>query len=429
MTWKETLNYLNSALPMFQRVGPAAYKANLENTYAICKLIVNPETSFKSIHIAGTNGKGSTSHALASILQEAGYKTGLYTSPHLKDFRERIRINGRKIRKQEIIDFIATYKPYFEQIKPSFFEMSVGLAFDYFRKNKVDIAVIETGLGGRLDSTNVITPILSIITNIGHDHMNLLGDTLQKIAAEKAGIIKPGVPVIIGETQKETKNIFINTARKCNAPILFADKQITVNHVKSIKTGFLSMDIENNKKLLFNDLRIDLTGLYQVKNIKAVILARDILQNNGFVLSAHDTRNGLKQIKSSTGLKGRWQVIAKQPLTIADTGHNPEGIKEILRQIRGISYKNLHIVLGFVNDKEIDKILQLLPVDAVYYFCQANIPRAMEAPLLAEKAFRFKLIGKVIPNVKRALKSARKNAGKHDLIFVGGSTFVVAEIC
>lgn len=429
MTWKETQAYLFDALPMFQRIGPAAYKANLDNTYAICKLLGNPQNNFKSVHVAGTNGKGSTSHALAAIFQQAGYKTGLYTSPHLKDFRERIRINGKMISRQDVIRFTEKHQKDFEKIKPSFFEMTVGLAFDYFSNQKVDIAIVETGLGGRLDSTNIITPELCLITNIGWDHMNLLGDTLPKIAVEKAGIIKKQVPVIIGETTGKLKPIFVAKAAEMDAPLYFANELMKVKNSRLSSNGLRVMDVNKRSKPLYKKLSLDLTGNYQTKNIKSVLLAVSILQKSGFNLPEKVIREALKNIGNLTGLKGRWQILSKNPLTIADTAHNVNGIAEVIKQIKAMHYKQLHMVIGMVNDKEIDNMLKLLPAEATYYFCQAKIPRALPAGELANRAKKYKLNGVVIPFVKAAMRKAQQNAKKNDLVFVSGSTFVVGEIC
>ncbi len=461
MNYQQTLDYLYTQLPMFQRIGSAAYKNNLDNTIAILRLIGNPENKFKSIHVAGTNGKGSTSHFLASILQSAGYKTGLYTSPHLKDFRERIKINGEMIPQQCVVDFVAAYKNNFEIIQPSFFEMTVGLAFDYFASQEVDIAVIEVGLGGRLDSTNVIIPELSIITNISFDHTALLGNTLEKIASEKAGIIKPKTPVIIGETQTEIKNVFIEKAKQNNAPLIFADenyKAVNVHHINKDRL-LLSMDIEKQTSpsppafseggkgdvkpdlvipashseggkedaASYLNIETELLGLYQQKNIPAVICVCKILNNKGFTISETHLRAGIKNVVKQTGLLGRWQVLSQQPLVIADTGHNEAGIKEVLIQIRITPHHHLHFVLGVVNDKDIAVILSLLPKDASYYFCQASIPRALNASDLADQAKAAGLTGEVCGSVQNAVLAAKKNAQAGDLIFVGGSTFTAAE--
>jgi dihydrofolate synthase/folylpolyglutamate synthase len=404
MNYQETLDYLFSQLPMYQRVGKAAYKVDLSNTYELCKLLNNPENKFKSVHVAGTNGKGSTSHMLASILQEAGYKVGLYTSPHLKDFRERVKINGEMISEKEVISFVEKYKPDFEKINLSFFEWTVGLAFSYFANQKVDIAIIETGLGGRLDSTNVVTPEVSVITNIGIDHTQFLGDTIEKIAIEKAGIIKPSVPVIIGETQPETKIVFQNKAEELNSPIFFADTAIK------------------------DSLETDLKGIYQLKNVKTSNTVINCLIKKGWSISQEHITLGLKHVVKNTGLLGRWQVLSQSPLTICDTGHNEEGIKELVTQIKNTPYNKLHIVFGAVNDKSVDKVLGLLPSDAQYYFCAANIPRAMTVEKLISIADQKGIKGIQCSSVKIALTVAQSNASKDDLIFIGGSTFVVAEV-
>lgn len=430
MNYEETLNYLYSQLPMFQRIGSAAYKADLDNTIAICRLLDNPEKKFRSVHVAGTNGKGSTSHLLASVLQCTGLKVGLYTSPHLKDFRERIRINGAMIPQQNVVDFVAKHKKNFEKIQPSFFEMTVGLAFDYFAKEKVDVAVIEVGLGGRLDSTNVIMPLLSVITNISFDHVALLGDTLEKIAAEKAGIIKAHVPVVVGETTAETKKVFLEKAQEAGAAILFAGEVYKVANIRHVHKGTLHllMDIEKQGQLLYRELESELPGLYQRKNMPAVIAALDILKRDHFTISEPAIRRGIAEVIRTTGLLGRWQVISEKPLVIADTGHNEAGIREVLEQIGMTPHKQLHFVLGMVNDKDISGVLQLLPKDAVYYFCKAKIPRAMEAKVLAAQAQIAGLKGKVYGSVAEALDAAKKNAAADDLVFAGGSTFTVAEI-
>jgi len=406
MNYKQTLDYLFEALPMYQRIGAAAYKADLNNTISICKLLGNPENKFRSIHVAGTNGKGSTSHMLASVLQSSGLKVGLYTSPHLKDFRERIKINGEMIPESVVVDFVEKYKKDFEEIKPSFFEMTVGLAFDHFANEKVDIAVVEVGLGGRLDSTNVIIPEISVITNISFDHTALLGNTLEKIAIEKAGIIKENIPVIIGESQTETQFVFKNAAKEKNAAILFADKA--------------SFD--------FINYELDLLGLYQGKNIKTVLAVIDILKEKGFQIPESAISEGLKNVVKQTGLLGRWQILSLQPLCIADTGHNEAGIKEVLQQLATTPHQHLHFVLGMVNDKDISSILKLLPHYAQYYFCKANIPRAMEAEELKLQSALVGLMGETFSSVNEAFNSAKQNADPDDLVFIGGSTFVVAEV-
>lgn len=431
MNYKQTVNYLYEQLPVFTRVGQSAYKANLDNTIALCARLNNPQHKFKSIHIAGTNGKGSTSHILAAILQTAGYKTGLYTSPHLKDFRERIRINGQMISRQHVVDFVAAHRASFDEIKPSFFEMTVGLAFDVFANEKVDIAIIETGLGGRLDSTNIITPLLSIITNIGWDHTNILGNTLQLIAAEKAGIIKPGIPVIIGEYQPEVASVFINKAAEEKSSISFASQQWDIAKPAVTTNGLLNISITKNNPTAgsaITNLQLDLTGTYQLKNIKTVLLAIDGLRLQGFNITDEALATAVRQVKTLTGLHGRWEVLNKQPLTICDTGHNPEGIHEVLQNIAAVAYEKLHFVFGAVNDKDISKILALLPKNATYYFCKPDIPRGLDAESLKLNAESFGLHGTVYPSVKAALQTAQKNAQKNDLVFIGGSTFVVAEV-
>lgn len=418
-----------SQLPMFQRTGPAAYKPDLGNTISICNLLQNPQNKFISIHVAGTNGKGSTSHMLASIFNEAGYKTGLYTSPHLKDFRERIKINGQMISQSFVADFISKYHHEFDKIKPSFFEMTVGLAFDYFAHEKVDIAIIEVGLGGRLDSTNVITPILSVITNISFDHVNLLGDTLPKIASEKAGIIKQGIPVVIGETNNQTKQVFIEKANLEKSQIYFADKNFSIKNISEYNPlqNYFEADIYKGNQIVLEKLKCGLIGQYQYKNILTVLQAIDLLKEK-FKIEEKHIRNGIFKVVENTGLLGRWQVLNKQPLAICDTGHNEAGITYVINQIKKTPHQHLHFVLGLVNDKEIDKILTLLPKQATYYFCKANIPRALSEEILKEKATSLGLNGNTYNSVNEAFQTALKNAGKNDLVFVGGSTFVVAEV-
>jgi dihydrofolate synthase/folylpolyglutamate synthase len=427
VNYTETLDFLYSRLPMFTRIGAAAFKKDLTNTLALCKELNHPEQQFKTIHIAGTNGKGSTSHMLASILQEAGYKTGLYTSPHLKDFRERIRVNGAMIPEQYIVDFVALHYDMFDSIEPSFFEWSVALCFDYFAKENVDVAIIETGLGGRLDSTNVITPLLSIITNIGWDHMDMLGDTLSKIAYEKAGIIKPDIPVVIGEYTEETKPVFIEKAKETGSNIAFANHLISVSNFSNnnlISTG----DIALNAIPWLQKLECDLPGNYQLHNITTVLTSVLQLRNAGFNISDEQIRNGLKKVKHNTGLMGRWQVLSTSPLTICDTGHNVNGIEYVVQQIGQTAHENLHMVIGMVKDKDISKVLSMLPSEAIYYFCNAAIPRALPAAELKEQAKQFGLQGNAFLSVKEAWLAATENAGSNDLVFIGGSTFVVAEV-
>jgi dihydrofolate synthase/folylpolyglutamate synthase len=403
MDYRQTLEFMYSQLPMFQRIGPAAYKADLSNTLSLCKILGNPENSFRSIHIAGTNGKGSVSHMLASVLQEAGYKTGLYTSPHLKDFRERIKINGEMIPKKTVVDFIAKYKEGFSDIGLSFFEMTVGMAFDYFRHEKVDIAIIETGMGGRLDSSNVITPLLSVITNIGYDHTQFLGESLKEIAVEKAAIIKAGIPAIIGETQEKVEHVFINRAKEVGSSLKFADQE----SVSGIKPG--------------------LEGEWQERNLNTAYQAIQSLISSGFKISEEDIRNGIENVIKNTGLAGRWQVLNDCPLCICDIAHNRDGIREIVKMIGKTPHNKLHFVLGLVADKNADPVMDLLPASATYYFCKADIPRGMDAAELQIKASNKDLNGEKYDSVKAALKAAMDDADDDDLVFVGGSTFVVAE--
>lgn len=403
MTYKETTDWMFSQLPMFQMQGASAYKKDLTNTLLLVERLQHPETKFKSIHVAGTNGKGSTSSMIASILKEAGYKVGLYTSPHLKDFRERIRINGEMISEDFVVDFISENKSFFEANQLSFFEMTVGLAFDYFAKEQVDVAVIEVGMGGRLDSTNVISPLVSVITNIGFDHTQFLGDTLPKIAAEKAGIIKSNIPVVIGEYSEETKLVFTAKAKLENAPIYFA---------------------QDNPEVTFE---CALLGDYQVHNKKTVLQAIELLQSQ-FDIDEKHIKLGLKNVIQNTGLLGRWQILKQKPFTVCDTAHNSHGLKIVLNQIQKHSFETLHIVLGVVNDKDLDSILPLFPKSAKYYFCKPNVPRGLDAEILKQKAIDFSLFGRVFNSVSEAYNEAINSAKDSDFIYIGGSTFVVAEI-
>lgn len=431
MDYKQTLEYLFSQLPMFQRVGVAAYKANLDNTHAILELLGSPHKNFRSLHIAGTNGKGSVSHMTASVLQQKGLKTGLYTSPHLKSFRERIKINGEMISKKYVISFVEKFKKEFEKIKPSFFEMTVGMAFKYFEESKVDIAVIEVGMGGRLDSTNVISPELSIITNIGFDHTQFLGNTLEKIAKEKAEIIKPETPVVIGEYQEEIANIFTNKAKACNSEIYFSDQNIafqSINESSSRNKKAWQVSLNNSGNPFIENISLPLTGLYQLKNLITTLQSIEVLNYMGFGLSVQHIKAGIENVIKSTGIRGRWETLSVKPLVICDIGHNLEGMQNILSQIKTISFEKLHFVLGMVNDKQIDNILKLLPKHAAYYFCKANIPRGLGQKKLLEKASGHGLKGQSYESVKSALETAKQNSKANDLIFVGGSTFVVAEV-
>ncbi len=430
MTYAETLDYLFNALPMFQRVGASAYKADLTNTISLCEHLGNPQETFKTIHVAGTNGKGSTSHALASVFQAAGYKTGLYTSPHLKSFTERIRNDGKEITEEDVVEFVANNRAFLDQLQPSFFEMTVGMAFWYFAKEAVDIAVIEVGMGGRLDSTNVIHPELCVITTIGYDHTQFLGNTLPLIAGEKAGIIKQGVPVVISQTQKETQAVFSQQAAANQAAIVFADQVWEVTKLPESEDP--SIQQMANFKVRSSDgefdLKFGLNGDYQRFNLPGILEAVKQLRNQGWDLSDKALQVGLESISEQTGLKGRWQLLQVKPIILADTGHNEAGIGEVVNQLKKYSYSKLWMVIGMVNDKDISKVLDLLPKEANYIFCQASIPRAMDAHELARKGNEKGLIGQVIPTVSEALEFARKNASPDDLIFVGGSTFVVAEI-
>lgn len=402
MTYKETLDWMFVQLPMFQQKGKVAFNAKLDKMLLFTGHLNHPERKIKTIHVAGTNGKGSSCHMLASILQESGYKVGLYTSPHLKDFKERIRINGKPVSENFVVDFIEENRLFFEENKLSFFEMTVGMSFDYFSKERVDIAIIEVGLGGRFDSTNIINPEVSLITNIGLDHTDMLGDTLSKIAFEKAGIIKPNTPVVISETQQETKTVFKNKAKAQNARLIFAD----ITDQKEYNT--------------------DLLGDYQVKNSKGVLAVIDEIK--GFVVTEGDIQKGFLNVVKNTGLKGRWQVLAEKPKTVCDTAHNVEGLSLVLKQIKQQTYNSLHIVLGFVKDKDLDTLLALFPKNASYYFCKPNISRGLGVELLASKAKIYGLQGKVYDSVTTALQEASTVAKAEDFVFVGGSNFVVAEV-
>jgi dihydrofolate synthase/folylpolyglutamate synthase len=429
MNYQETLDYLFNSLPMFQRVGASAFRKDLDNTLALCAHLNNPERKFKSIHVAGTNGKGSTSHTLAAIFQAAGYKTGLYTSPHLKSFTERIRINGQEMIEESVIQFVAENKDFLDELKPSFFEMTVGMAFWHFVQEKVDIAIIEVGMGGRLDSTNVILPELCVITNIGYDHMQFLGETLPLIAGEKAGIIKAEVPVVISQTQVETTSVFLQKSTDMKAPVVFAEENFEITRLGEKMTNeklVAEFGVKSRQKTFA--IKFGLLGSYQRYNLPGILEAVDQMRKQGWNISEQALKLGLLEVSALTGLKGRWQILGENPTIIADTGHNEPGIREILAQLETYPFKTLWMVIGMVQDKDISKILALLPKEAHYIFCQADLPRALAANKLGEKAAAFGLTGEIIPNVNEALSFARKNAGPDDLIFVGGSTFVVAEI-
>lgn len=404
MTYPDTLDWMFSQLPMYQKQGKTAFKKDLSNTLSLATHLNHPEKEFKSIHVAGTNGKGSTSHMLASILHEAGYKVGLYTSPHLKDFRERIKINGQVVSEAFVIDFIEEHQSFLDTHKLSFFEMTVGMAFDYFAKQHVDIAVIEVGLGGRLDSTNIIIPEVSVITNIGLDHTQFLGDTLQAIAFEKGGIIKPNIPVVIGESQKETKPVFVSLAEKNQSKIVFADQGISEIYES------------------------DLIGSYQAKNIKTVLETVKELQGQGYGIALNHIRKGLLNVVRNTGLLGRWQVLSTTPKVVCDTGHNREGLIYVMEQLKNEAFDTLHIVFGVVSDKDLTTIVDLLPENAIYYFCKPDIPRGLNADVLKAQLGKYNRKGKSYKSVNEAYKSASSAAKKNDFVFIGGSTFVVAEI-
>jgi dihydrofolate synthase/folylpolyglutamate synthase len=428
VNYQETLDYLFAALPMFHRVGAAAYKPNLDNTIALCEALGNPQEGLRCIHIAGTNGKGSVAHMLASVLQAAGYKTGLYTSPHLKDFRERIRIDGEMVSEEWVAEWVTNNKASFDQIKPSFFEMSTVMAFDYFRENETNIAIIETGLGGRLDSTNVITPMLSVITNIGWDHMNFLGDTLPKIAAEKAGIIKEEVPVVIGESNAATMDVFVQAANEHNADITFADEIYKAEcMIYDPLDDHMMATVMFEGAVFYKNLRLDLTGLYQLKNVCTALAAIDYLKDD-FELPEAIIRKGLRTVIKSTGFAGRWQILSREPLTICDTGHNKEGFAQVLPLLQRTPHKKLHFVLGMVEDKDINTMLQQLPKNARYYYCKADIPRGLAASSLMEQGTAMGLQGETHISVQDALDAAQSAAGHDDLVFIGGSTYTVAEI-
>jgi len=405
MNYKETVNWMFSQLPVYQTQGASAYKKDLTNTLLLAEHLYHPERELKCIHVAGTNGKGSTSHLLASILQEAGYKVGLYTSPHLKDYRERIKVNGKEISKKFVREFINSNKGFFDYNQLSFFEMTVGLAFEYFKKEKTDINIIEVGMGGRLDSTNIISPLVSVITNIGLDHTQFLGNTLEEIAFEKAGIIKNKIPVVIGEYSLQTKNVFLHKVKKTNSDIFFASDLVNETYAS------------------------ELLGDYQTQNKKTVLQTIKILQSqNKFQISEENIKNGFQKIIKNTGLHGRWQQINENPKVICDIAHNSHGLKIVLNQIKKEKFNQLHIVLGLVNDKDLNEILPLFPKNAKYYFCRPNIPRGLNAEILKEKSTIFKLKGKVYNSVSNAYEEAKKQAHRDDFIYIGGSTFVVAEI-
>jgi len=424
-TYAEVIDYLYSRLPMFTRDGSSAYKKDLDRTIALCDALDNPQDKFKTIHVAGTNGKGSSSHMLAAILASAGYKTGLYTSPHLVDFRERIRVNGEQVSEQFVIDYVNSQKELIEEIQPSFFEVTVAMAFDYFAHEQVDIAIIEVGLGGRLDSTNIISPEVCLITNIGMDHMNLLGDTLEEITAEKAGIIKTDTPIVVSETHEVTAPIFNKVAASLLAPIEFADQIISA--VALDKDSFFQhVRIEGLGES--RRYSLDLRGSYQLKNVVGVLAVVEQLRKLNYTISELSLSEGLSKVQALTGLQGRWQTLSSNPLIICDTGHNEDGIKQVIKNLEAVSYNKLHIVIGAMKDKDLDHMLPYLPKEAFYYFSNPDMPRAMDAEELAQKANYYGLKGEVCGSVINAFNLAKESYIEGDLIFVGGSNFVVAEV-
>jgi dihydrofolate synthase/folylpolyglutamate synthase len=427
MNYDECIDFLYTKLPMFSRIGPAALKNNLNNTLEICNFLNNPQTKFKTIHVAGTNGKGSVSHMIASIFQSAGFKTGLYTSPHLIDFRERIRINGEMIGKEAVISFTKKITQIINNIEPSFFEVTVGMAFDYFSSENVDIAVIETGLGGRLDSTNVIYPEISIITNIGLDHTHILGNTIEQIAGEKAGIIKHDRPIVIGKATPTTRKIFSDKASETKSEIYFAE-DLYQSEAKFISPEIISIQLINNLNKDIKNFEADLPGIYQKENIAIVLTAVEILKQGGWNLNEDAIKEGIRFTKKNTGLLGRWDLISSKPLIIADVAHNIDGINKLLDQIKMSTFESLHLILGLSADKDIDGLLKLLPDSATYYFTQANIPRALNAATLKELANNQNLNGDTYTNVNDAITIALSNATPNDLIIICGSIFVVGEI-
>ncbi|RAK00487.1 dihydrofolate synthase/folylpolyglutamate synthase [Larkinella arboricola] len=435
MTYSETIEYLYAQLPVFHRVGAKAIKPGLDNIRKLCDYLGNPQDTFRSIHVGGTNGKGSSSHLLAAVLQSAGYKTGLYTSPHLKSFTERIRIDGLPMPEKGVADFVDRHRAFIEDLKPSFFEVTVGMAFDYFARQNVDIAVIEVGLGGRLDSTNVITPLVSLITNIGWDHSDILGDSLEQIAYEKAGIIKPGVPVVVSEHDPETDAVFRSRAEECGSPLLFGSDLFVVNNLGVSGRGReITVDTLDEKEV---PLALGLLGTYQLKNVAGVLSVLKVLSSSSFHpnptfeklhIPSVAVEDGLAHVVERTGLKGRWQFLQRNPTVICDTGHNEPGIRSVMESLQTVSYRQLHLVVGFVKDKDLSRFIRLFPKEARYYFCQPDLPRALDADLLAEEFLAHGLVGEVSKDVNQALKTALSRAQPDDCILVTGSTYVVAEL-
>ena len=417
---------------MYQRVGAAGFKKGLGNTEALAAALGHPETKFRSVHVAGTNGKGSSSHLLAAVLQSAGYKVGLYTSPHLREFTERIRVNGQELAPDYLVRWVENHRNLFTEIEPSFFEMCVALAFDYFAAEQVDVAVVEVGLGGRLDSTNIITPLVSLITNISYDHQAMLGNTLPEIAGEKAGIIKPSRPAVVSQTQPEVKSVFEQKAQQEGSPLLFADTRYEAHLVgddaPAASTGVQLLDVLRNGQPYLQNVELGLLGDYQRLNLPGVLAALDELQAQGFVITEAALRQGLRDVTRLTGLRGRWSILGQHPLVVADTAHNEAGLRLVLAQLARVPHRHLHVVIGTVNDKDVTKVLALLPREATYYFCQADIPRALPAAELAALALATGLTGQVYGPVPAAVAAARAAAGPDDVVFIGGSTFVVAEV-
>ncbi len=427
MNYQEALSYLFSQLPMYQRIGKAAYKTGMENTYRLDAYFGSPHRYFRAVHVAGTNGKGSVSHMLASILQQAGYKVGLYTSPHLLDFRERIKINGKPISKKHIAEFVNHHKSFFDTMQASFFEISVFMAFHFFRIRQVEVAIVEVGLGGRLDSTNIIIPELSVITNIGKDHTDLLGKSFAKIAREKAGIIKPGVPVIIGESKKETRMVFRRLADALSAPIVFADRQFNIDSVSVSSDRFQVFHVKKGDAVLYHELQCELLGRYQQKNVITVLAAADLLGVSGFNITKADIYNGIRSVVKNTGLYGRWQVISNNPVIICDTAHNGEGIQVVMQQITGMPARKIHIIIGFVCDKDLKLIFKHLPLTADYYFSRLSVPRTMSEKILSNRAKKHGLTGSIFSSVADAFDAANKASAPEDIILITGSTFCVAD--
>lgn len=429
MDYRETYDWLVSRLPIYQRIGKAAYKADLNDTIQLLSELGNPQYKFKAIHIAGTNGKGSVCHILASILQEAGYKTGLYTSPHLKDFRERIKINGEMICEEDVVQFVKKHKSTFEKLSPSFFEMTVAMAYEHFAKEQVDFAILETGMGGRLDSTNISKPVITAITNIGYDHMQFLGDTIEQIATEKAGIVKEKVPLVVGKKQKGAEDIFFKTTEEKLAPIVYADEHFELKEIHTREKNYMIYDVWYDHQLYLEKLVSPLLGRYQDGNIATVLQCIELLKELGEIeIEKEMIIDGILHVVDNTSLLGRWQVLGTNPLTICDTGHNPEGIQAVVNQIAETQFDHLHFVFGMVNDKNPESILYLLPKNATYYFCKPDIPRGMDEDELKQHAFKAGLRGDSYNSVHHAYNSAKNNSGANDMVFIGGSTFVVAEI-